>query len=161
MKTWCLNGISVKKPSHSRREKMHVTGVPAAVTPRAVMLWGQRRWQRSDQVSTLMRDLQVKAKCCREYWQWHPEGDGQHLELLCGGSWLQEAVGKASRQRSELLWFCMCRLPEETGLNHLWLLKKKTKNLCVLITLMKWSDSLPKTTQTQKITKQNKRKHKP
>lgn len=141
---------------------MHVTGVPAITTPQAAMFLGQRRWQRSDQVSTLMWDLQVKAKCCcREYWRWFPEGDTQPLELHCGGSWFQEAVEKASRQQRKLPWFCMCCLPEETGLNHLRLFKKKKR---VLLTPVKRSDSFKKTNpnskKKKKQTKQNKQKHK-
>lgn len=129
------------------RKKMHVTGVPAITPPQAVMFLGQRRWQRPDQVSTLMWDLQVKAKYCGEYWRWFPEGDTQPFQLHCRVWWLQEAVEKASQQQRKLLWFCKCCLPEEAGLNHLWLFKKQEREL---LTPVKWSNSFKKQPKLKK-----------
>lgn len=126
--------------------KMQVAGVPAIKTPQAVMFWGQRRWQRSYQVSTLMWDLQVKVKCCREYRWWLPEGDRQPFELHWEGSRLQEAEKRASAEWYKWLWFCLCCSAEETGLNHLRLFNKNR----VLLTAVKWSDSLRKHTKLKK-----------
>lgn len=110
----------------------------------------------------------------RQYLDVRPPREGKMLEgILTVMPWrLRAALGAAlwrfmtpggsGKSKSRAVWI--------TVVLHVPLTRRQVWTTCgyskkpkksVLITLLKWSNSLPKTTQTQKITKQNKQKHKP
>lgn len=126
-----------------QEKQKHGTGVPAVVTPEAVMFSGQRRWQRSDQGSASMGELQENSKCPRESWWRFPEGD----TALGAAGEVQEPMEKANQQWSEgLVWFCRGCFPGE----QVWTTCGYSKSKEGVMNSGKWSVSFTKQPQCKK-----------
>lgn len=115
------------------------------------MFSGQRRWQRSDQGSASMGDLQENSKCPRESWWRFPEGD----TALGAAGEVQEPMEKANQQWSEgLVWFCRGCFPG----GQVWTTCGYSKSKEGVMNSGKWSVSFTKQPQCKKTAEQNKQK---